>query len=606
MVSLYLKGGLTSTLLHFSALSECTEENLNISEDARANTSVVLSTFYRNCTDEEKETMEKECKAFVTTCLLKPDFSARKEAIVAVATLLHGVLDIGAKIFGEKSVFDEISLMASSDNVTSQSIAAEALALAASNKQRCQEMIKEGLPVLKRLCSSAEDSVKVRALVGLCKLGGMGGSNVNARTFAEGSGLKLERACVKFLLSASKRDRLYKWAVEGLAFLSLDAEVKEALVSKERVLKILCSVPKSGEKSLLYGLSTIFVNLTNSYDKPERNLELEELGKYAGENVPKEHELDGDHYVKKRVSCLLKVGIVPALLDLATVESDAIHEQVSRVFLALVEQNTNRGTVIQQGGVKLLLPLTSNNTVKGKLIAAQALAKIAITSDPKLSFPGQRSLEVVRPLVQLLKSEQGLQQFESLMALTNLASTCDDVRHRIIKEGGIPLAESLMFEEHELIRRASTEFLCNMVQMPQVHERFLCDDIERVKLWTLFSGEDDFELARAAAGGLAQLTHDPRICTKVMEVKSATAILKELLASEKGELQHRAAYIVANLMAANKDIASGIIASDFLEILMALLHVPAVSEPVKSSANRALQKAVDYGLIQPNPELNNA
>ena len=33
------------------------------------------------------------------------------------------------------------------------------------------------------------------------------------------------------------------------------------------------------------------------------------------------------------------------------------------------------------------------------------LAKIGITTDPKLSFPGQRSLEVVRPLVQLLKSE---------------------------------------------------------------------------------------------------------------------------------------------------------------------------------------------------------
>ena len=54
-----------------------------------------------------------------------------------------------------------------------------------------------------------------------------------------------------------------------------------------------------------------------------------------------------------------------------------------------------------------------------------------------------------------------------------------------------------------------------------------------MKLWTLFSGEEDFELARAASGGLAQLTHDLRICAKVMQAKSATTILKELLANEK-------------------------------------------------------------------------
>lgn len=603
MVSLFMKCGLVSTFLHLSAISEKEDGDIGVSEECRANISVVLSTFYKNCQAEEKSAVEEECKAFVNTCLNGEDISTKREGIIAVATLLHGVLDIGTKIFMQKSVFDEVLSMAKSDSIESQGIAAEVLALAASNKQRCQEILKDGLSALKSLFNSPDDSVKVQALVGLCKLGAMGGSNANARTFAEGSGLKLERACSKILLSSNRRRHLYKWAIEALAFISLDAEVKEALISKKNVLRILCSVPKTGEQSLLYGLATIYVNLTNSYDKPESNPELEELGKYAGENVPKEHEFDGNHYVKTRVSCLLELGIVPALLALCAVESDAIREQIVRVFLALVEDTSNRGVVLQQGGVKALLPLTSNNTSKGKLIAAQALAKIAITSDPRLSFPGQRSLEVIRPLVQLLKSEQGLQQFEGLMALTNLASTTDDIRQHIISEGAIPLMESLMFEEHDLIRRAATEVLCNMIQMPEVHERFLSDDIERVKLWTLFSGEEDFELARAAAGGLAQLTHDPRICTKVMEVKSASSILKELLASEKEELQHRAAYVVANLMAANKEIASSIIASDFLEILMALLQASTVSQSVKTSANRALLKAVDYKLIQPNPEL---
>jgi hypothetical protein len=599
----YLKGGLVSKLLQLSALSEDEEDTIDVSGECRANISVVLSTFHKNCLSEEKVVMEEECKHFVVSRLASEDIAAKQEAVIAVATLLHGVLDVGASIFLQPLVLDQILAMATCDSIKGQSLAAEVLALAASNKERCHGIMKDGLPVLKTLFSSPDDSVKVRALVGLCKLGGLGGSNVNARTFAEGSGLKLHRACCKFLLDSRQRGRLHKWAVEGLAFLSLDAEVKEAMVSNTKAISALCKIPSTGEQSLLYGIATILVNLTNSYDKPERNQELEELGKYAGENVPKEHELDGKDYVKKRVSSLLNQGVVLALLSLSAVDSPAIHEQVARVFLALVEDTAHRGKILQHGGVRTLLLLTTNNTDKGKMLAAQAIAKIGITNDPRLSFPGQRVLEVVRPLVQLLKSEQGLQQFEALMALTNLAGTSDDVRQRIVKEHGVQLMESLMFEEHDLIRRASTEALCNMIQMPEVHARFLNDDIERVKLWTLFSGEEDFDLARAASGGLAQLTHDSRICAKVMEVKSATDILKELLASEKEELRYRAVYIVANLVEADKKIAQELIASDFLEILMALSQSTATSQNVKNSAIRALTKAVDYGLIQPNPEL---
>lgn len=601
---MYLQEGLVSKLLELSTVVDGEGNGLVVSQECRANISVALSSLLSSSPSEDKLTMEKECELFVQQRLSANKLSVKREGVLAVATLLHGVLDIGAKIFMKESVFSEVLKMGSSESIASQSVAAEVLALASSNKERCQGIMKDGLPVLKELFSSPDDSVKVRALVGLCKLGGVGGSNINARTFAEGSGLKLEKACRKFLLSGSTSGRLYRWAVEGLAFLSLDAEVKEALISNKKALKVLCSIPRTGDQSLYYGLATILVNLTNSYEKPERNPELEELGKYAGENVPKEHELDGEEYVKKRVSCLLDQGVVPALLALSNVESHAIHEQVTRVFLALVEQVSNRGIVLQQGGVKVLLTLTTNNTDKAKPLAAQALAKIGITSDPKLSFPGQRALEVVRPLVKLLKSEHGLQQFEALMALTNLAGISGDVRQRIFKEGGVVQMESLMFEEHDLIRRAATEALCNMIQMPEVHERFLSDDIERVKLWTLFSGEEDFELARAASGGLAQLTHDARICTKVMEVKSATAILKELLAHEKEELQHRAAYIVANLVEASREIAETIISGEFLEILMALSLTTTTSQSVKASANRALKKAVDYGLIEPNPQLN--
>lgn len=39
---------------------------------------------------------------------------------------------------------------------------------------------------------------------------------------------------------------------------------------------------------------------------------------------------------------------------------------------------------------KALIPLASDNTDAGKIKAAQALAKITITSNPEIAFPGER------------------------------------------------------------------------------------------------------------------------------------------------------------------------------------------------------------------------
>ena len=333
-----------------------------------------------------------------------------------------------------------------------------------------------------------------------------------------------------------------------------------------------------------------------------RNPELEELGRYAGENVPKEHEFEAADYVQKRVAVLLEMDVVPALVSICTkCDSEHVCEQVARVFLALVDEVSHRGSVVQRAG-SCLLSLARTNSEKGRLIAAQALAKIAITNNPCLTFPGQRSLELVRPLVLLLKAEKGLQNFEGLLALTNVASLSEEHRRHILREGGVQHMESLMFEDHDLIRRAATEAMCNMVSLEEVHKRFYGEDTERVKLWTLFAGEEDEKLAVAAAGGLAQLSRDPIICKMILQVKSALEIFKELLGSANADLQHRGMYILANLVEAGPELAETVI-EEFLEIFMAFAKADGVSAPVKEAAVRALEKAVEHGLIKPNPDL---
>ena len=59
-------------------------------------------------------------------------------------------------------------------------------------------------------------------------------------------------------------------------------------------------------------------------------------------------------------------------------------------YNAICSIQENRGLVVQQGGIKALLGLAAEGTEKGKVMAAQALARIAITINPEVSFPGHR------------------------------------------------------------------------------------------------------------------------------------------------------------------------------------------------------------------------
>jgi hypothetical protein len=78
-------------------------------------------------------------------------------------------------------------------------------------------------------------------------------------------------------------------------------------------------------------------------------------------------------------------------------------------------------------------------------------------------------LELVRPIIKLLKVEHtALENFEALMALTNLASIGENVRKRILKEDGFSNIEQYMFEEHPMLQRAATECMCNLVIQDEV------------------------------------------------------------------------------------------------------------------------------------------
>uniref|UniRef100_A0A669PE52 Protein unc-45 homolog B n=1 Tax=Phasianus colchicus TaxID=9054 RepID=A0A669PE52_PHACC len=376
--------------------------------------------------------------------------------------------------------------------------------------------------------------------------------------------------------------------------------------TKNEKIKIRALV--TSDKTILYSVASALVNCTNSYDTKELVPELVQLAKFSKQHVPEEHPKDKKDFVVKRVKRLLKAGVVSALACMVKADSailtDQSKELIARVFLALCDDPKDRGTIVAQGGGKALIPLAVEGTDVGKIKASHALAKIAAISNPDIAFPGERVYEVVRPLVSLLNTERdGLQNYEALLGLTNFSGRSDKLRMKIVKEGALPDIENYMFENHDQLRQAATECMCNLVVSKEVQERFVADGNDRLKLVVLLCGEDDEKVQKAAAGALAMLTAaQKKLCSKMTEVTTQwLEILQRLCLHDNMEVQHRGLVIAFNLISASKELAKKLVESELLEILtfVGKQEDDPKKQHVINAARDCLTKCMDYGLIKP-------
>jgi tetratricopeptide (TPR) repeat protein len=366
------------------------ESAMPITPSSRTISSVCLARIYENMYyDEARQRFIAQIDEFVNEKLLNPDFESKVRVVVALTSLLMGPLDVGNTIFARDGIMQMILTMAGDENVLHQRVACECLIAAASKKDKAKALTSYGVDVLKKLYQSKDEGVKVRALVGLCKLGSSGGLDASIRPFAEGSTTKLAEACRRFLIKPGKDKNIRKFAAEGLAFLTLDADVKEKLVEDKSAIQALIELAKTGDQSVIYGVVTTLVNLVNAYEKQEAMPELMELAKFAKHHVPEEHELDDPDFVAKRVCALAEEGVTSALVALSKTESDNSKEMIARVFNAICAEQNVRGIVVQQGGARVLIPLALKGTEKGKRHAGQALSRLGISINPEQAFPGK-------------------------------------------------------------------------------------------------------------------------------------------------------------------------------------------------------------------------
>uniref|UniRef100_A0A7E4W9Q9 UNC45-central domain-containing protein n=1 Tax=Panagrellus redivivus TaxID=6233 RepID=A0A7E4W9Q9_PANRE len=561
-------------LLHVaSQVPECCD--YPVSHETRQHVAICLARLYDDMVFDTKRTIYKakvdEFFTHLLTHLGEPDYKVKLAAFLI--TMLQGPVDMGMNLVTNDDVTSTMLNMASSDNHLWQSLAAELIVQTASKFERATKLLEVGLPVLRKLYESTDHSVKVRALMGLCKLASAGGDDAARATMREEEVLSLANTCKHFLLSVDEFSvDIRRFACEGLSYLTLDADVKEWIVHDQNLLQALVLLAQSAGALCVYTLASIYVNLANAYDKPKVEEELVKLAQFSKHHVPETHEKDTDVFVDARIRTLVKGGAVTACVAISKTESKSALDLLARCLDAFCNLDDLSGQIISEGGSKLLLTLFKECTPDGKIKAAHGLAKLGRKSDPAIAFSGQRMYEVVKPMIELLHPDlEGLENYDALLTLTNLASMSDSVRKRIIANKAVPKIEDYWFmTDHENLRSAATECLLNLLFLDSFFEETAAH-VERLKMWFLYCNEGEDRLQLASSAGFAILTRDPDACLKIIEnVKSWPEVMQDICMAENPEVQRRCLMGIANMVESSEKVASEIMASDIFRVLVAI------------------------------------
>jgi len=361
-------------------------------------------------------------------------------------------------------------------------------------------------------------------------------------------------------------------SIEGLAYASLQPAIKEKLAHDKDFLKSLMeSLQKAPPRSpMTYGALSILANLTRYRPTlSEEEKKMSQLRAYANASgkLPAPDPLDDNDHVSERCRLVFEAGFTPVLVTHSKNGSPASLGVIASIFQSISYTSALRGKLAQQGAVKLLLTAWSllPAAEPSRQIAAQALARILISTNPALVFGANRAttLNAIRPLLSILPPDVAadrrdlLPTFESLMALTNLASLDDlQIRQTIIRDAWTQI-EDLILSSNNLVSKAAVELVCNLVQDPEGIALY-ADGSPQAKqrlhiLLALADAED--EGTRSAAGGaLATLSAYSSVVKAIIERTRGVSILLKMSGEDSEDLRHRAAFILYHMVAADGDV----------------------------------------------------
>ena len=371
-------------------------------------------------------------------------------------------------------------------------------------------------------------------------------------------------------------------SIEGLAYTSLRPNVKEKLAKDKVFLKNLFTILSndSSSSTLILGGLTILANLTRYQPiLSEEQKRISQLKAYANslKTSPTAGPLEDEPHITERCIAIIEAGVIPVLVASAKRVSSTPLSLMLDTILSLSKVPKCRGTIAQQGGLKLLLTAissitgTSPSDIRARRTAAQAVARILISVNPTLVFSssGQpQNTYAIRPLLSLLTPSESesvsdgprdlLPTFESLLALTNLASTPDTTVADTIIRLAWPTIQDLLLSNNTLVQRASVELVCNLMLSPSGIAKFADGTPragQRLHILLALADVEDFATRRAAGGALAMLTEYDSAVNAILDRERGVEILLGLCGEdEEEEVLHRGIVCVRNVAGATGDV----------------------------------------------------
>jgi hypothetical protein len=368
-------------------------------------------------------------------------------------------------------------------------------------------------------------------------------------------------------------------SVEGLAYASLEPKVKEEIVSSTELMTKLVDIVKdaSSPAPVIYGCLNVFANIT-AY-KPtesEEQKRMTQLKAYANSSkAAPENILNNDAHVRNRCRKVLDEVLVPHLLTRSKSSSLAVLTLIIQIIHSISKEQKHRGLLAQQGAVKLLiqtidrLELDTNsaagNTNLIKQGASHALARILISVNPSHVFSSALPItSALRSLLTLLVQDPSsethdlLPTFESLLALTNLASTEDGTVREILIRTSFPKFEELLLHGNTMIQRAAVELICNLMASPSCVARFADGSKpagNRMQILLALADVDDLATRKAAGGALAMLTEWDAAVGAVLHKERGVRILLAMCNDEGNEeIRHRGMVCILHVVSAPGEV----------------------------------------------------
>ncbi|CAM1509187.1 Fc.00g029260.m01.CDS01 [Cosmosporella sp. VM-42] len=371
----------------------------------------------------------------------------------------------------------------------------------------------------------------------------------------------------KMILSDEDHGRQH--SIEGLAYASLQPKIKETVArNKELLQKLLKTLENAQPRSpTTYGALSIFVNLTRYLPTmTEEQKKMSQLKAYANAagKLGGPDPLNDDEHVAKRCKMVFDAGVTPVLVTHGRNGSPASLSLAISIIFALSATKTLRAQLAQQGAVKLLLAawmtLPAQTEGPARRLAAQALARILISTNPALVFGGNRSNPAnaaIRPLVSIIPPDPAaetrdlLPSFEALMALTNLASMEDEDTRRTIVALAWTQVEEQLLASNALVAKAAVELVCNLVQAPEAIALYAEDSIKarnRLHILLALADAEDAGTRSAAGGALASLTSFEPVIRGIIHRERGIKVVLGLCVDDDENIRHRGVVVVLNMV----------------------------------------------------------